>query len=749
MEKIIEFIKKLLPLKRLIWLVPVFIVMILGLRFGIIYIKWNSQKETVLNKLIKYKQQLDRLRNPMPAEESGGDITLGAVAIPSRVYDINGKVIGEFFTERRTLLPLEKMPSFLPKALIASEDRKYYEHEGINYTAILRAFIANIFSFKFSQGGSTLTQQLAKILFTTQEKTLDRKIFEYFCAKEIEEHYTKDEILEMYLNLIFMGHSNYGFESAAGYFFSKSAANLTLGEAAILVGLLPNPTLFSPINDIKTALKRQSLVLSSMVKMSYINNNQKIQAEKRFKKIWKVKEKNGEYTSSIGDFPDRAFRINLAPHFLDYVMQSLLNIFDFDEVMKGGLQIYTTLDYKRQSIAQSALEKSVLRQKNYYSQLIKELKKKGKKKEADIFTEAQEKTNGAFIVIHPKSGYVLALIGGNEFSLKNQFNRAILAKRQVGSLIKPFVYYTAIKQQNITAASIIDDSPMKIGDIEYNNYDNKFLGQITVTEALKQSRNIPAIKVLQAAGIDEFREVISNALHLSYDDVSKNIPRELGVALGTSVFTPIEMAKLFSALVNDGISIEPRFILRVDDKNNKLLWEAEPPKERKVFDSTASYIVISILQKIFENEGTASWVYDLREKNPDYINFEIAGKTGTTSDYKDAWFAGLTSDEVSIIWLGADNNITLGSGRSGGALCSPVWIEYIKNARSESAPIRFLENKKLEGITKENFCAETGGVPRAENLCPHFIKDQVFYEGTEPRYFCPLHKPVVREIPLQ
>ena len=739
-----KYRKKYFPIKRLLWLVPALIALFIGTRFVIIFVKWQYEKDTALEKLVKYKQQIDELRNPIDLEEKGSDISLGAVAIPSKIYDINGKVIGEFFTERRTLLPIEKMPKYLPKALIASEDRKFFEHAGLNYTAILRAMIVNVLSLRFSQGGSTLTQQLAKVLFTNQERTIDRKIFEVFCVNEIEKRYTKNEILEMYLNLIFLGKSNYGFESAAGYLFGKSAANLSLGEASMIVGMLPNPTVFSPLNNLDLALKRQSLVLNSMTEMGIITSNQKKSAISRFKRRWNVRKQKEKLISDIGDFPDSAYKINLAPFFLDHVRNELIKQFDFDTVTKGGLRIYTTLDYNRQRAAAAAMKRRVKLQKDYYRAELKKLKKKRKTKKVikkiEELNDAIEKTNGAFVSIDPQTGYILALIGGNEFSTKNQFNRAFLAKRQVGSLMKPFVYYTAIAQKEITPATIIEDEPLKIGDFSFENYDNKFLGKITAVEALKQSRNIPALKVMQLAGIDEFRDVIGTALNLSSSEINKRIPREIGVALGTPVFTPHEIAMMFSAMLNKGIIVSPRSILKIEDSQGRLIWQAEPPEEREVFDSTASFIVLSMLQKIFEKGGTAGWVAAQKEANPDYLDFQIAGKTGTTSDFKDAWFAGLTSDEAAVLWIGNDMNTSLGDGRSGGSLCSPAWVEYIRAVRTDNKPSDFGEGWQLEDITKENFCSESGGVPRKEDLCEHIVHDQVFYEGTEPRYFCPLHK---------
>ncbi|MES0491362.1 MAG: biosynthetic peptidoglycan transglycosylase, partial [Leptospirales bacterium] len=239
------------------------------------YIKWKSSEEIVLEKLKTYKKQLDYLRTGHTTSNSdGGSATIGAVAIPTVVYDRNGFKIGEFFIERRTLIPIEQIPPYVIKALIASEDRNFYDHGGVSYRSIMRAMVQNLLSFRFAQGGSTITQQLAKVLFTQQEKTIGRKIFEYFCTLEIEERFTKDEILEMYLNLIYMGHGNYGIESASQYYFNKNARRLTIGEASMLVGLLPNPSIYSPINDLSQSIRRQKTVFTALSIMNLLTDKQ-------------------------------------------------------------------------------------------------------------------------------------------------------------------------------------------------------------------------------------------------------------------------------------------------------------------------------------------------------------------------------------------------------------------------------------------------------------------------------------------
>jgi len=701
------------------------------------YFKWVSSEEVVLEKLKTYKKQLDYLRTGRSnSENQAGSATIGAVAIPTVVYDRNGFKIGEFFIERRTLIPIEQVPPYVIKALIASEDRNFYDHGGVSYRSIGRAMIRNLVTMRFSQGGSTITQQLAKVLFTQQEKTIGRKIFEYFCTLEIEDRFTKDEILEMYLNLIYMGHGNYGVESASQYYFNKNARRLTIGEASMLIGLLPNPTLYSPVNNLSQSIRRQKTVFTALSVMNLLTDKQIKYETKRFNRRWDVQTKDKNLVSSIGDFPDRAYRLNRAPFFLDYINSLLLTQFSPEVITKGGLKVYTTLDYSKQKIATEALSKQVKKQKEYYNKLIKKASAKNRAK----YQSARDKTNGVFISIEPSSGHVLTMIGGAKYSTANQFNRALKAYRQVGSLMKPFVYYLALLNEYVTPATIVSDSPYSKGGFDFNNYDYKYLGDITVYEALKKSRNTVAVRLMEQVGHKKLRDLMSDLLNIEYGAMKKRIPAEIGVALGTVEFTPLEMATAYGAFINNGQSVTPKFILKVQ-QDNKILYEPASEASRQVVDPSTSFILINMMQGVFTENGTAGWVSNYRNKNPDKIPYQIAGKTGTTSGYKDAWFVGLTSDEVSIVWVGSDYNASLGSGRSGGSLCSPAWVNYIVRSKQNSHPKNFSEIYTLENITYETFCPLSGGVPHDESLCLERI-DHPFLASTEPDYFCPLHDPV-------
>lgn len=701
-----------------------------------IYIRWNHQKNEIINKLFDYKKQLDLLRSPLPSEDKASEVTVHTVAIPSKVFDINNKLIGEFLSERRTLINLERLPGYVMESLIASEDRKFFEHEGINYVSIFRAVLKNLISFQYSQGGSTISQQLAKVLFTNQEKTMGRKIFELFCTMAIEERFTKPQIFEMYINLIYMGHGNYGIESASEFYFNKSSEFLTLAETTALIGLLPSPERYSPVNGLEKSITRMKTVLNALIETKKITQKQANSALKSYYQLWKVRKLNNEYSSIIGKFPDRAYKINLAPFFLDLVRQDLLKDYNQDEIMKGGMKIYTSLDYDRQKQAEIALKRAIEKQKSYFDELEAKAIKSGNSSRAEYYQDAKEKTNGAFITLDPKTGHILTMIGGSEFSAGNQFNRSTKALRQVGSLLKPFIYYLAIDKKKITPATIVKDEEVSIGGFDFHNYDNRYMGDVTIYEALKKSRNTIAVKTLEAIGVSPFRNLLESILNT---DLSKRIPQEIGIALGTPVFTPMEVATMYSTLVNNGKSVSPKYLLRVEDSRNRVLWENKLTENfSQILKPEAAYIVVEMLQSIFKTGGTAGWVDEVKSKNKDILNFQIAGKTGTTSDHKDAWFAGLTSDEVSVVWVGSDLNAPLGDDKSGGSICSPVWVEYIQNSRNGNPPGDFKTNYSLTDITTENFCLDSGGVPKKEESCIRH-ENASFITGTEPDYFCPLH----------
>ncbi|MFO1524444.1 MAG: transglycosylase domain-containing protein [Turneriella sp.] len=722
--------------KILIYLLIIFAYF--GVRVFLAYNRWSDEETAVMQKLTLYKQQLDRLRSGAIAQDTVASIEPGAVAIPSKVFDRNNKLIGEFYTERRSLLNYEDFPKQLIDALIASEDRKFYEHHGVDYGGIFRAIVRNLLRFRFAQGGSTLTQQLAKVLFTNQEKTLDRKLFEFFCARAIESKYSKKEILEMYLNLIYMGHGIYGLETASQYYFNKSARDLTQGEAAALVGIIPNPKAFSPLTDLPRFLERQNAVLMSLVTVQKMTEDKVKNERRRFFQTWRIAAKDSR-RSGIADFPDRLTGKNYAPFFLDYLRQKLTTQFTQDALNRSGLRIFTTLDLDKQIAAQRAVKAAVELQKQHYEKLLTAARKKNNAAKIQELERALATTNAAFISIEPKTGYTLAMVGGGEFSQQNQFNRALKAERQIGSTIKPLIYYLTIAKQIYTPASLVDDLPIQ----DYQNYDGKFMGKMTLRDALKLSRNPTAIRALQKLDFDDVRGMFHEVLQLPYSDLEKKIPRELGVALGSSSFTPAQLAQMYATLINQGKRVEPRDLLRIEDSQGRQIWEApEQPPQQQVMDAAAAYVTISMMQAVVDGGGTAEGAMKALRNSEGRLLFDVAGKTGTTSKYVDAWFVGVVSDEASVMWVGNDANTTLGAGRSGSGLCAPRYADYLRSTRrGENKPRPFAETFDQDHIIRKSFCPATGLLSRFPGACENEVLDQPFIRGTEPQEFDPSGAP--------
>jgi membrane carboxypeptidase/penicillin-binding protein len=705
-----------------------------GVRIFLAYNRWTDEESAVMQKMTLYKQQLDRLRSGSIDRETVASIEPGAVAVPSKVYDRHGKLIGEFYTERRSLRNFEDFPSSLVDSLIASEDRKFYQHGGIDYGGIFRAFLRNLARLRLAQGGSTITQQLSKVLFTNQEKTLDRKLFEFFCARAIEKRYSKKEILEMYMNLIYMGHGIYGMETASQFYFNKSVNKLSPAESAALIGIIPNPRAYSPVTDLPRFLERQNAVLGSLIAVGKMTEARAEKERRRFFYTWRIAAKESK-VSGIGDFPDRLMGKNYAPFFLDYLRQKLMTQFTQDALTKSGLRIYTTLDLTKQIAAQRAAKAAVQLQKQHYEKLLTGARKRNQKARIAEYEKALETTNAAFISIEPKTGYILAMVGGAEFSAQNQFNRAMKADRQIGSTIKPLIYYLAMAKQVITPATLIDDAPIQ----NYHNYDGKFLGKISLRDALKLSRNPTAIRVLQKLDFDDVRSMFQEILQIPYAELEKKIPRELGVALGSSSFTPIQLAQMYATMLNQGRRVEPRDLLRIEDNQGRQIWEApEQTPSPQIMDAAAAYVTLTLMQAVVDGGGTAEYYMKSLRNSEGKLLFDIAGKTGTTSHYVDAWFVGLVSDEATVMWVGNDANTTLGAGRSGSGLCAPRFADYMRATRvGDAKPKSFAESFDQERIVRKSFCPATGLLSRFPGACENEVLDQAFIKGTEPQEFDP------------
>lgn len=573
-------------------------------------------------------------------------------AASSQIYDSSGKVITTVHSaENRVPVSINKIPKDLQNAFIAAEDARFYQHFGVDPRGILRAVWSNITDRGVSEGGSTITQQLAKNALLTQERTLKRKVQEAFLALQIEQQYSKREILELYLNQIYFGQGAYGVQSAAHVYFGKDVEELTLNECAMLAGIPKSPNYYSPLNNLKAAKERQSIVLEQMVKYEYITHDTALKA------------RNAEI--KLATKSTKTANNNFASYFIDYVTQYLIDKYGADSVYKEGLKVYTTLDMDMQTAAEQAIQ-----QLPVY------------KTDGNGLSQPQ----GALVALDPHNGHIKAMVGGRG---NDQFNRAVLAERQPGSAFKPFVYLAAI-ESGLNASTIIEDTPISFDKWKPNNYDGKFHGKVTMRSALENSLNIPTIKLAQQVTPDKplyyAQQMGISTLVLNGATNDRNLAMSLGGL--TRGVTPLEITSAYGVLANNGIRVEPVAVVKVVDRNGKIL-EQNTPKERAVINEKSAYILTDILRGVMlRGTGTGA-----------AIGRPAAGKTGTTDDYKDAWFVGYTPDLVASVWLGFDNEKYL-NGVTGGTLPATAWRTFMSKATA-AMPAR--DFHRPNGVTTSSY----------------------------------------------
>ncbi len=742
-QRILEFIS---TRRKLLFLyLPSLIVAFVAVFVLVVYLQWLGDREEALNKLSRYKRLIDRteeLREGYIYNYSDVDLTAKVVDIPTRIYDRHNEIIGEFFEEKREIVPYSYVPQWLVKAVIASEDRDFYNHRGISYKGILRAMLVNMSRFRVVQGGSTLTQQLAKVLFTDMERSMKRKIYEAFCAVKIEEKYDKQDILSMYLNLIYFGKGAYGVESASKMYFGKSIRECTLAECAMIVATISSPRTYSPLINLDNSVRKTRRILQSLVEAEYITEKTAQKSFIDFLNRWKVKnDAEGNYTAStIGSFIYSSYRVNRAPFFNELIRRILVEKFGEDVVKKGGLAVYTTIDGPRQDIALEALRRGVAMQQQYHIKRLNRIRDMSLYKKE---SEKAENIQGALVTLNPYTGEILAYVGGSEFSMSNQNDHVSQIVRQPGSSFKPLVYTAAVQDRDITPSTVFNNVLTEFkGGYRPRNYDNKYTGDVIAREALRKSINVVAVKVLEKTGYGTLFSILHKALNLSTVETGRRFGKTLSLALGTYELSPLENCTLHSVIVNGGEYIQPFGIRYVMDYNDTVVWdngdevvrsmEERRRDFRKIIDPAACSVVISMLKGVFDEGGTA--YYAVKNRG---IDFEIAGKTGTSTDYNDAWFIGYTSRCVTAVWIGnRQGAISLGPGRSGGSVAAPVWGEYISSVYRNNPPPGFTVPD--EGISREAICLDSGEVAGRHGECPS-TAEQLYYSGSEPGKYCHLH----------
>lgn len=552
------------------------------------------------------------------------------------IYSIDNKILGRLYKENRIYVPLYKISPYLQQAVVVSEDKEFYTHSGVSIRGLIRAIIVDLLHLEKKQGGSTITQQVAELLFLSPERTINKKIKKIYIAIKLEKFFTKQQILEMYLNLIYWGHGTYGAEAASQYYFGKSASELTIPEAALLAGIIPAPENLSPYKNPEKALALRNIVIEKLYQEGYINQSEYEKAIKA--SLGVIKRDNNSSTQ------------NIAPYFFDYVLKELINKFGKDMVYGGGLKVYTTLDTNLQSYAESSLKK-----------IISQYGKKYKV------------SQGALLAIDPNTGYIKAWVGGIDYS-KSQFDRVSMAVRQPGSAFKPFVYLTAL-QKGFQPYDLIEEREVTYTfnkkEWKPKNYDVKLHGTVTLQEALENSYNIATILLLEEIGVGD---VIRNARRLG---IESPLEPSLALALGTSGVTLYELVRAYCGFANGGNRVTPIAILRVEDSKGNIIYNSTPeivPVIEKDVDAT----LVKMMKRVITN-GTG------KRAN---IGRPAAGKTGTTDDYRDAWFIGFTPDLCAGVWMGNDD-YTPTNKVPGGLLPAMTWKEFMQNALKDVPPREF------------------------------------------------------------
>ena len=594
--------------------------------------------------------------------------------------------------EERMIVPLAEVPKNLVNAVLAAEDARFYQHAGIDPLAVVRAAFTNVKSGRIVQGGSTITQQTVKNLYFGQERTWWRKAREALMAVILDARYSKDRILEVYLNEVYLGQrgsvSICGVQAASRFFFGRNVADLSLAEAATLAGLIRNPGGYNPFTHRDRAVERRDLVLNAMLEAGLADK----------KAVARAKAEPLRVASGGAGYAR-------APYVVDFVRAQLAELYSEHALAESGLEIYTTIDTLVQAQAETALESGLARLE---AEIPLVRRQKGRRR-----------LQGCVVVTDPRSGAILALVGGRDYQ-DSQFNRATQARRQPGSCFKPFVYLAAFEAAmagedgGLTPASILDDSPFELisGGQTWRpaNYDGEFVGDLSARAALEGSRNVPTARAAQALGM---KHVIAAAAACGFTERFDPLP---SLALGAQEVTPLELATAYGTLATLGLRVQPRILDAVEGRGGRRLGK-RVPDVREAVPPAAAYLVDDVLRGVL-TRGTAASAAALGFRG------DAAGKTGTTDDTRDAWFVGFTPEMLALVWVGYDDNAKTGLTGAVGAL--PIWVDLMMHTQHRWAGSTFPEPA---GIVHLEIDPESG--EQLTEGCPERV-EEIFAAGTEP-----------------
>ena len=590
------------------------------------------------------------------------------------IYDKNNNVVDVLEAESRDAVKLEDVSPYVKEAFLAIEDKKFYSHHGLHFKGIIRAVLTNFLKGKATQGGSSITQQLAKNAFLTPERTFSRKVKEAILTYQIERTYTKDEILERYLNEIYFGSGSYGIKNAADQYFRKDPKDLNIAEAALLAGIPNRPTKYDPNRSLDNALHRQQIILKEMFEDGRITKEEYEEAlAYKFELENEENVKNVPKNTSIiyNRRPKKAYN---NPELTTIVENYLAEIYDDEQIYSSGLKIYTTIDLDYQKVARDTF--------NAYPYF--------KNKEI----------NGAMVTLDPFTGGIVSIVGGKNFKAGN-FDRATMARRQLGSSFKPFVYLKALEEGYEPYSVVVNDF-VAYGKWAPKNFDGRYTFNSTLVNSLNLSLNIPAVKLMDAVTVDAFKEEMTDKLKLTSEI------QNLTTALGSVDSTPVNTAANFSIFVNGGYIVKPNIIREIRDNQDILIYVADIEKV-KAFDSVDVSVITAMLKSVVSN-GTAT---KARVVDKSGRPIQQAGKTGTTSEHRAAWFVGITPEYVTVCYIGRDDNKPMYGKMTGGSAVAPMWARYYQTLINKGlytpGKFEFLENYLETGdLVKQNIDIYTG-----------------------------------------
>jgi len=592
-----------------------------------------------------------------------------------RIFDSQGRFAGRVLPEQRYWVGIDQIPVFLQKALIAVEDARFYEHGGIDMRGVARALVKDMMKGRMAEGGSTITQQLIKNKFALAEKTITRKVREGLLAMEYERKYTKKQILEMYFNEVYFGNGAWGIAQAARLYFDKAPQELNDSECVLLAAVPKAPASYNPLGNPANIGKRKSLILKRMAALHMITAAQ----EKRLR-----------------THPGSVMKAGEALSYLAHVRYKLIERFGPEIINQGGLDVITAMDLPLQRLAEKTLKDGVKR----------------------ISPQLQ----GALLALDPNNGDILAAVGGVDFA-KNPYDRAFFAKRQPGSAIKPLIYAAAL-EKGFTAGTILNDAQVNYnrGNNEIwspQNYDRKYYGDLSLRQALAQSNNIISVKLLDAIGVPYFVDFAGKL------GLQLRTPNDLSLALGTEEVTLHDIISAYTPLANGGLRLQSRTIVRIYDRNRQT-WTETPAAATPALSPAVAFVTTQMLKDVLIY-GTARSLKSFSLTRP------AAGKTGTTDDYRDAWFVGYTPQIIAAVWVGYDKPRPGGPGFSGGAICAPIWGQFMRGAMTGKPVVDFPKPDTVVSVLIDPTTNEL-----ATPLCPS-RREELYISGTQPTKPCEKH----------